>query len=89
MQELPTNIWVDRQLTVFFVTHDVEEAVCLSDRIVFMSINPGGIIATYHVGPARPRHLDTISTPKFIMLQKQVLASIREGSRETIHAGLT
>lgn len=86
MQELLTDIWEEHRLTVLFVTHDVEEAVYLSDRIVVMSINPGRINATYHVGLARPRHQDMISTPEFITLQKQVLASIREGSRDAISA---
>ncbi|MDQ0456852.1 ABC transporter ATP-binding protein [Rhizobium paknamense] len=80
MQELLTQIWEEHRLTVLFVTHDVEEAVYLSDRIVVMSINPGRINATYHVGLARPRSQSMISTPEFIGLQKQVLASIRDGS---------
>ncbi len=41
MQELLTRIWEEHRLTVLFVTHDVEEAVYLSDRIVVMSIGPG------------------------------------------------
>ena len=81
MQELLTKIWEEHRLTVLFVTHDVEEAVYLSDRIVAMSINPGRINTTFHVGLARPRHQDMIATADFIALQKDVLAAIRSGSQ--------
>jgi NitT/TauT family transport system ATP-binding protein len=82
MQELLTQIWEEHRLTVLFVTHDVEEAVYLSDRIISMSINPGRINATFHVGLARPRHQDMISTSDFISIQKEVLAAIRAGSQQ-------
>ena len=80
MQELLTRIWEEHRLTVLFVTHDVEEAVYLSDRIVVMSIGPGQIRTTFDVGLARPRNQDMIATAAFIDLQRQVITSIREGS---------
>ena len=80
MQELLTRIWEEHRLTVLFVTHDVEEAVYLSDRIVVMSIGPGRIRKTFEVGLARPRHQDMIASAEFIALQRQVITSIREGS---------
>ena len=80
MQELLTRIWDEHRLTVLFVTHDVEEAVYLSDRIVVMSIGPGQIRKSFHVGLARPRHQDMIASAAFIDLQRQVITSIREGS---------
>lgn len=80
MQELLTRIWEEHRLTVLFVTHDVEEAVYLSDRIVVMSIGPGRIRQTFDVGLARPRHEDMIATAEFIGLQRRVVTAIREGS---------
>ncbi len=80
MQELLTRIWEEHRLTVLFVTHDVEEAVYLSDRILVMSIGPGRIRETFHVGLARPRRQDMIASTEFIDLQRQVITSIREGS---------
>ena len=47
MQELLTRIWEEHRLTVLFVTHDVEEAVYLSDRVVVMGIAPGCIKRTF------------------------------------------
>ncbi|MDM9623205.1 sulfonate ABC transporter ATP-binding protein [Rhizobium sp. AC44/96] len=81
MQELLTQIWEEHRLTVLFVTHDVEEAVYLSDRIIAMSINPGRINTTFHVGLGRPRNQDMIASSEFIALQKDVLAAIRAGSQ--------
>ncbi|MQB40559.1 ABC transporter ATP-binding protein [Rhizobium sp. ICMP 5592] len=84
MQELLTQIWEEHRLTVLFVTHDVEEAVYLSDRIVAMSINPGRINATFHVGLSRPRNQDMIASSEFVALQKQVLAAIHAGSQSEL-----
>ena len=80
MQELLTRIWEEHRLTVLFVTHDVEEAVYLSDRIVCMSIGPGRIARIFDVGLPRPRHQDMIASPEFIDLQRRVVTAIREGS---------
>ena len=80
MQELLTRIWEEHRLTVLFVTHDVEEAVYLSDRIEVMATAPGRIRETFPVPLARPRHPEMAATTEFIDLQRRVVASIREGS---------
>jgi NitT/TauT family transport system ATP-binding protein len=78
MQTLLTNVWEKHKLTVLFVTHDVEEAVYLSDRIVAMTIGPGRIKTEFKVDLPRPRPSSIIATPEFQVLQQQVLAIIRE-----------
>ncbi|HUW80265.1 MAG TPA: ABC transporter ATP-binding protein [Acidocella sp.] len=78
MQILLTRVWETHKLTVLFVTHDVEEAVYLSDRIVAMSINPGRIKTEFSVNLPRPRSAEIISSPDFIALQRRVLSTIRE-----------
>lgn len=80
MQELLTRIWEEHRLTVLFVTHDVEEAVYLSDRIVAMGIGPGRIRQSFEVDLPRPRHPDMMATAEFIDLQRRVVTAIREGS---------
>ncbi|MGI3899217.1 MAG: ABC transporter ATP-binding protein [Janthinobacterium lividum] len=80
MQELLTRIWEEHRLTVLFVTHDVEEAVYLSDRIVVMSIGPGRISETFEVDLPRPRRPDMMGSAAFTDLQRRVIGSIREGS---------
>jgi NitT/TauT family transport system ATP-binding protein len=77
MQELLTQIWEEHRLTVLFVTHDVEEAVYLSDRIAVMGIGPGRITRIYDVGLARPRREEVMETPEFIDLQRKVHKAIR------------
>src|SRR5690606_37355554 len=56
MQELLTRIWEQHRLTVMFVTHDIEEAVYLSDRIVVMGRGTGHIKTSFPVELGRPRH---------------------------------
>jgi NitT/TauT family transport system ATP-binding protein len=78
MQELLLNIWSDLNSTVIFVTHDIEEAVFLSDRILVMGVRPGRIKKTVVVNLERPRHIDTILSPNFVNLNRQVFELIRE-----------
>ena len=82
MQELLTGVWERERLTVIFVTHDVEEAVFLSDRIFVMASNPGRIKAVYDVPLPRPRNPDTHRLPEFAALQADVLQSIRAEMQE-------
>ena len=78
MQELLLTIWSDLKTTVIFVTHDIEEAVFLSDRIFVMGFNPGNIKAEIDVFLERPRHIDVILSPEFVKLNRQVFELIRE-----------
>ena len=80
MQESLLNIWADFGTTVLFVTHDVDEAIFLADRILVMSTSPGTIIADLDVDLARPREPEIATAPEFIRLKKQCLSFIREES---------
>jgi NitT/TauT family transport system ATP-binding protein len=81
MQELLTQIWEEHRLTVLFVTHDVEEAVYLSDRIAVMGIGPGRIMRTFDVDIERPRREEVMESAAFMDLQRNVHKAIREASR--------
>ena len=81
MQELLTEIWDKHRLTVLFVTHDVEEAIYLSDRIVVMGIGPGRVTATFDVPIPRPRPVEVLESAMFLDLQRKVLRAIRESSK--------
>jgi NitT/TauT family transport system ATP-binding protein len=87
MQELLTRIWESHRLTVLFITHDVEEAVYLSDRVVVMSNQPGRIKQVVPVPLARPRPYDITATPEFLAVHRQVLTSIREESIKLAELG--
>ena len=81
MQDLLTTVWEAHRLTVLFVTHDVEEAVYLSDRVVVMGIAPGRVPATFDVPLPRPRRVEVMESAGFLTLQRDVLKAIREGAR--------
>ncbi|PMR77556.1 sulfonate ABC transporter ATP-binding protein [Billgrantia endophytica] len=83
MQENLLEIWSEFKNTVLFVTHDIDEAVFLSDRIVVMSASPGRIIADIPVRLARPRTQELLTTPEFMAIKRECLALIRE---QTLHA---
>ena len=77
MQELLTAIWEKHRLTVLFITHDVEEAIYLSDRVAVMTNRPGRIKSIIPVPLPRPRRYELISSPAFRSLQLEVLEEIR------------
>jgi len=80
MQELLTGIWEQHRLTVLFVTHDIEEAVFLSDRVIVMSARPGRTKLDMRIELERPRRFELIETPEFLEPKKMLLASVREES---------
>jgi len=80
MQELLTSVWEHHRLTVLFVTHDVEEAVYISDRVVIMTNRPGRMKKEVRVELPRPRSYDMLGSPEFGQLYAEVLESIREES---------
>ncbi len=77
MQENLLGIWAQVRSTVVFVTHDIDEAVFLADRVAVMSAAPGRIIADIPVALPRPRTLDTFTSSAFMHLKKQCLELIR------------
>ncbi|SFF04835.1 NitT/TauT family transport system ATP-binding protein [Marinobacter sp. DSM 26671] len=83
MQENLLEIWREFRNTVVFVTHDIDEAVFLSDRIVVMSASPGKIIADIDVDLPRPREQSLLTSPEFMALKRQCLDLIR---KETLNA---
>lgn len=78
MQELLTRIWSETQKQILFITHDIEEAVFIGERIYVMSARPGRIKEVIDVNLPYPRSVDVLSDPAFIATRQQVLNSIRE-----------
>jgi ABC-type nitrate/sulfonate/bicarbonate transport system ATPase subunit len=77
MQQLLLQIWDETACTVLFVTHDVEEAIYLADRIFILSARPGTIAEDVPVPFSRPRDPAVKQTQKFHELQANVLACLR------------
>jgi len=80
MQENLLQIWGEFGITVIFVTHDIDEAVFLADRVVVMSASPGRIIADLKVDLPRPRTIDLVSSEQYISTKKKCMELIRNES---------
>ena len=79
MQMELIRIWGQQQSTVLFVTHSVDEAIVLSDRIVLMGPRPGRIVETLDVGLDRPRSPDAVRTDeRYIKLRAYLSSRLRE-----------
>ena len=74
------NLWMESGKTVIFVTHDLEEAIALSDEVFLLSAGPGSRLAgRYSVGLQRPRSLiDIKADPRFHELYRSIWADLRE-----------
>ena len=86
MQEWLLQIFADFGRTVIFVTHDVEEAVFLSDEIHVMASRPGRIVETLPIDLPRPRDRSIVSTPRFVSMKKYCLDLLHLGERQELAA---
>ncbi len=80
MHDLIRHVYALEKATVVFVTHDVEEAIYLGQRVVVMAPRPGRIDSIYTVPLPEKREQDMKHVPEFLALKKQILARIRETS---------
>jgi len=86
MREWLLGVWESDRKTILLVTHDVEEAVFLSDRVYVMSGRPGRIRTEVEVSLARPRTLEVTAAPEFAQLKARLLAPLREEARAALGA---
>jgi len=80
MQEILTNMWQQLQLSVLFITHDIEEAIFLSEKVYVMTSRPGRIKAEIPIPLPRPRTPEMMASPTFHALVRQLKSLIREES---------
>lgn len=83
MQRWLLDIWQKHKRTVLFITHDVDEAIFLGDRVLVMSARPGSIKLERKVDLPRPRDADLVTDPQFIELKREILDAIEEESLKT------
>jgi NitT/TauT family transport system ATP-binding protein len=74
------SLWDQSRPSVIFVTHDLEEAIALADRVVVMTAAPGTVKAVYDIDLPRPRGAvqEIRFQPRFLELQQQIWESLRE-----------
>jgi NitT/TauT family transport system ATP-binding protein len=83
MQDELLRLWAGTGAAVIFVTHDLEEAIALADRVVVMTASPATVKATFTVPLERPRKVEEIRmTPAFIDAYREVWQSLREEVEE-------
>jgi NitT/TauT family transport system ATP-binding protein len=80
MQENLLQIWGEFGTTVIFVTHDIDEAVFLADRIIVMSASPGRLIADINVELPRPRAPTIVSDERYVAIKRRCIDLIRAES---------
>jgi NitT/TauT family transport system ATP-binding protein len=80
MQEGLLRIWEELHTTLLFVTHDIEEAIFLADRVILMSARPGRILADIRVPISRPRREEEVLHPEFLAIKKRCRELIRTES---------
>lgn len=77
MQELLLGIWEEERKTVLFVTHDIDEAIFMANRVVVMSARPGRIKCDLAVPLEHPRHYAVKTAPAFTQLKARLTEEIR------------
>ncbi len=78
MQEWLLQLWESLNKTIVLITHDVEEAVLLSDRVYLMSSRPGRATLTLDVTLPRPRHYGMVTTPEFGSLKSSLMEPLHQ-----------
>jgi NitT/TauT family transport system ATP-binding protein len=79
MNHLVEEIYLDTRTTIVLITHSIEEAIFLSDRIIVMSARPGRVAKEYEVPFARPRSFEIMSTKEVFDLTNAIKADIVGG----------
>ncbi|HMT05578.1 MAG: ABC transporter ATP-binding protein [Solirubrobacterales bacterium] len=80
MQQWLLDVWQEDRKTILFVTHDVEEAIYLSDRVYVMSGRPGRVSLDIEVSLSRPRKPEITMSPEFLLLKQKLLRPLEEAA---------
>jgi len=78
MQELLLRIWESSHKTVLFITHDIDEAILLGDRVHVMTARPGRIKEIVPIDIARPRSTEVLTSNRFATLKRHIMALVHE-----------
>jgi NitT/TauT family transport system ATP-binding protein len=87
MQAELMRIWQETRRTAIFITHQINEAIYLADRVVVMSARPGRVKSVLSVAFPRPRKLNIKRTPAFLELEDHIWSLIEEEVRFNLRSG--
>ena len=82
MQQLLLRVWGNSKKTVLFVTHDIDEAILLGDRVYVMGARPGRIKQILDVPIERPRNLDMVMERSFIDMKREIFGLLHDELEE-------
>lgn len=85
LQDELLRIWEKKRMTVCFITHNIEEAILLGDRIIIMTARPGTVKETIPVELERPRTHESRMSEKFIKLYSEVWQLLKEEVEKVVH----
>lgn len=77
MQEMLMEVWKKEKTTVVFITHDMDEAIFLSQRVIVMAAHPGRIIGEYRVDLPAERTTETREHPNFLELKREIVSLLK------------
>lgn len=86
MHQLLLEIWARLTPTILFITHDVDEAIFLADRIGVLTGRPGRLIEEVKVDLPKPRSPDEVSSRTFVELKQHLLGALRRGTSQEVTA---
>jgi NitT/TauT family transport system ATP-binding protein len=86
LQEELLRLWEESHKTVLYVTHSIDEAVLLGDRVVLMTAHPGTNKSEFEVDLPRPRDLSTTSTARYAELTGAIWNDLRDEVRAAMEA---
>jgi NitT/TauT family transport system ATP-binding protein len=89
MQQILTNMWQRLKISVLFVTHDIDEAIFLSDRVYCMTARPGSVKAEIVIPLERPRQQSMMMSSEFLSIRRGLMSLIREESIKAMGGEIT
>lgn len=84
MQELVMKVWEEFHTTILFITHDIDEAIFLGNKIGVMSRNPGKITEEHVINIPRPRSLEVVTTNEFTSIKSSILTRLQHEVHDSL-----
>ncbi|GAB4387618.1 MAG: ABC transporter ATP-binding protein [Thermodesulfovibrionales bacterium] len=87
MQEFYLGLFEETRITTLFVTHELEEAIFMADRLVILTYKPGKVKEVIDIDLERPRHFSVMATKRYLDLYNYAIALLFEEARKAFAAG--